>query len=183
MQTINIFINGDEVKLGCDTSLVFSVGPTMDADLSLFGNVAIATSKGQIEMELNLTTTQQTTARVKALKDRNGNPTPTPPGAAVQWSTDNDGSVLVVAAQPNGECVIRATGAVGQATVTATVSWDEGGTPREVSAALVVNVSASQPVLLELEFDPPVEQPVRQGVRQPMVPGNAFLGVNVPGKR
>ena len=164
MQTINIFINGDEVKLGCGESLVFSVGPITDADPTLAGNVAITNLKGQVEMELNLTTTQQTTARVKALKDRNGNPTAAPSGAAVQWSTDNDGSVLVVAAQPNGECVIRATGAVGQATVTATVSWDEGGVQREVSAAIAVNVSASQPVLLELEFDPPTEQPVRQGV-------------------
>ena len=114
-------------------------------------------------MDLNLTTTQQTTARVKSLKDRNGNLTPTPQGATIRWTTDNDGSILAIAGQDSGECLIRATGGVGSATVTANVEWDGGS----VTASINVNVGPSAPVLLELDFDPPTEQPVRANAKRP----------------
>lgn len=113
-----------------------------------------------------LRATQQVDLTVEVL-DRRGNPAQVQNGT---WSSDDDG-IASVTDNGNNTATVRATGPVGQATVTYQADVDLGEGVSNMTATLDVEVVPSDAAVFNITPGVPVEQeddaPVEPGTEEP----------------
>lgn len=111
----------------------------------------------EIDMATQLTVTQFTTIRVRAFKDKKGNPAAVdgPP----QWNTSNSDVLAIEPADDGMSCKVSAVGPIGTALVQMTADVKLGTDFEPLIGTVDFEVTPGQATVVELDVDPASEQP------------------------